>query len=45
VGHRLVVDARAAGVGVAIMTIALRMPFLVTVAAAVITTAAVRALF
>jgi len=39
---RLVVDARAAGVAVACVAVLLRAPFLVVVAAAVVTTALLR---
>ena len=42
-GH-LVVDARLAGVGVAVLLLILRAPFLVVVAAAAATAAVVRAL-
>jgi hypothetical protein len=41
-GHRLVLDARAAGVAVAIAAVALRAPFLVVVALAAITAALLR---
>ena len=41
-GTRLVVDARAAGVGVALVAVLLRAPFLVVVAAAVLATAVLR---
>lgn len=43
-GSELVLDARAAGVAVAIVAVVLRRPFLVVVASAVVTTALVRAL-
>ncbi|WP_327046725.1 AzlD domain-containing protein [Microbispora sp. NBC_01189] len=43
-GRTLVVDARAAGLAAAAVALLLRAPFLVTVAAAVVVTAAVRAL-
>jgi uncharacterized membrane protein len=43
-GHRLVLDARAAGVVVAIIAVALRAPFLVVVALAALTAALVRLL-
>jgi hypothetical protein len=43
-GHRLVVDARAAGVAVALVAVALRAPFLVVVAAAAVTAALLRLL-
>lgn len=42
-GH-FVLDARAAGVGVAVVLLILRAPFLVVVAAAAVTAALVRAL-
>jgi predicted aconitase with swiveling domain len=42
-GSDLVLDARAAGVAVAILAIVLRRPFLVVVASAVLTTAVLRA--
>ena len=41
-GTRLVIDARAAGVGVALLAVLARAPFLVVVAFAVGTTALVR---
>jgi uncharacterized membrane protein len=41
-GHRLVLDARAAGVAVAILAVALRAPFLVVVALAAATAAVLR---
>lgn len=41
-GTRLVVDARAAGIGVAVLAVLARAPFLVVVAIAVATTALVR---
>lgn len=41
-GH-LILDARAAGVGVAVLLLILRAPFLVVVAAAAVTAALVRA--
>jgi uncharacterized membrane protein len=41
-GTRLTVDARVAGVAVAVMAVLLRAPFLVVVAVAVATTALVR---
>lgn len=41
-GHRLVVDARAAGLGAAVAAILLRAPFLVVIVAACATTAVVR---
>lgn len=44
-GHRIVLDARAAGVGVAVVAIALRAPFLVVVTLACVTTALVRLWF
>lgn len=44
-GHHLTIDARAAGVAVAIVAILLRAPFLVTVAAAAATAALLRLLF
>jgi hypothetical protein len=43
-GHRLVLDARAAGVVVAVAAVALRAPFLVVVAAAALTAALLRLL-
>lgn len=43
-GH-LVADARLAGVGVAVVLLILRAPFLVVVGAAAVTAAAVRAIF
>ncbi|WP_432030413.1 AzlD domain-containing protein [Streptomyces sp. 1222.5] len=42
-GHALVLDARAAGLGAAAVALVLRAPFLLVVAAAVLVTAAVRA--
>lgn len=41
-GHRLVLDARAAGLGAAAVALLLRTPFLVVVAVAVAVTALVR---
>ncbi len=41
-GHRLVLDARAAGLGVALVALLLRAPFLLVVAIAAATTAALR---
>ncbi|WP_327288388.1 AzlD domain-containing protein [Streptomyces sp. NBC_01198] len=41
---RLTVDARAAGLAAALVAVLLRAPFLVVIAAAVVVTAAVRAL-
>jgi branched-subunit amino acid transport protein len=41
-GHRIVLDARAAGLAAAIVAVVLRAPFLVVVALACITTALVR---
>jgi branched-subunit amino acid transport protein len=43
-GHDLTVDARAAGLAVAVVAVLLRAPFLVVVAGAAATTALVRAL-
>jgi hypothetical protein len=43
-GHRLVLDARAAGVAVAIAAVAVRAPFLVVVALAAATAAVLRLL-
>jgi hypothetical protein len=43
-GHRLVIDARAAGMAVAVVAVLLRAPFLVTVAAAALTAALIRLL-
>lgn len=43
-GQHLVIDARAAGLAVAVISVTLRAPFLVTVVAAVITTALLRVL-
>jgi hypothetical protein len=43
-GHALVLDAKAAGLGAAAVTLILRAPFLVVVAAAVLVTAGVRAM-
>jgi hypothetical protein len=42
-GHDLVIDARVVGVGVALVAIKLRAPFIVVVVLAAATTAAVRA--
>ncbi|MFE9449873.1 AzlD domain-containing protein [Streptomyces sp. NPDC006739] len=42
-GHRLVLDARAAGLAAAAAALVLRAPFLLVVAAAVLVTAGVRA--
>lgn len=44
-GAVLVVDARAAGVAAATVALLLRAPFLVVIAAAVVITAGVRAMF
>jgi hypothetical protein len=44
VGDRLVVDARLAGVAVAVVALLMRAPFLVVVGAAAVTTALLRAL-
>jgi uncharacterized membrane protein len=44
-GHRIVLDARAAGLAVAVVAIALRAPFLVVVTVACVTTALVRLWF
>ena len=41
-GQRLVIDERAAGMGVALIALALRAPFLVVVALAAATTAGLR---
>ncbi|GGI09642.1 AzlD domain-containing protein [Egicoccus halophilus] len=41
-GTRLVLDARLAGVGVAVLAVALRAPFLVVVLAAMLSTALLR---
>jgi branched-subunit amino acid transport protein len=41
-GHRIVLDARAAGLGAAVVAIALRAPFLVVVTLACVTAALVR---
>ena len=41
-GHRLVLDARAAGVGAAVVAILLRAPFLLVIVIACATTALVR---
>jgi len=41
-GHRLVLDARAAGLVAAVIAVLLRAPFLVVVALACVTTALVR---
>ncbi|MBO4259439.1 AzlD domain-containing protein [Streptomyces sp. NPDC002144] len=43
-GHRLVLDARLAGIAAAAVALVLRAPFLLVVAAAVIVTAGVRAM-
>jgi branched chain amino acid efflux pump len=43
-GHRLTVDARAAGLAAAAVAVLLRAPFLVVVAAAAVTAALIRAL-
>ncbi|UNO39619.1 AzlD domain-containing protein [Streptomyces sp. MST-110588] len=43
-GHHLLLDARAAGVGAAVVALVLRAPFLVVIAVAVLVTAGVRAL-
>ncbi|MFF4774197.1 AzlD domain-containing protein [Microtetraspora fusca] len=43
-GRELVVDARAAGLAAAALALLLRAPFLVVVGAAIVVTAAVRAL-
>lgn len=43
-GHQLTLDARAAGLGVALLAILCRAPFLVVVALAAVTTAGLRAL-
>jgi branched-subunit amino acid transport protein len=43
--HRIVLDARAVGLGVAVIAIALRAPFLVVVTLACVTTALVRLWF
>ncbi|NLU73745.1 AzlD domain-containing protein [Streptomyces sp. HNM0575] len=43
-GGSLLLDARAAGLGAAAVTLVLRAPFLVVIATAVLVTAAVRAL-
>lgn len=43
-GHALVLDARVAGLGAAAVTLVLRAPFLLVVAAAVLMTAGVRAM-
>ncbi|HKE64425.1 MAG TPA: AzlD domain-containing protein [Micromonosporaceae bacterium] len=42
IGHRLVLDARAAGLVAAVIAVLLRAPFLVVVALACVTTALVR---
>jgi predicted aconitase with swiveling domain len=42
-GSAIVLDARAAGVAVAVAALVLRAPFLVVIAAAVLTTAVLRA--
>jgi branched-subunit amino acid transport protein len=42
IGHRLTLDARAAGIAAAVVAIVLRAPFLVVVALACVTTALVR---
>ena len=41
-GHRIVLDARASGLGAAVTAIVLRAPFLVVVTLACLTTALVR---
>jgi len=41
-GHRLVIDARAAGVGAAVIAVLLRAPFLLVIVIACATTALVR---
>jgi hypothetical protein len=41
-GHRLIVDARAAGLGVAAIAVLLRAPFLVVVGVAALTAALLR---
>ncbi|MFH8348393.1 AzlD domain-containing protein [Streptomyces sp. NPDC018045] len=43
-GHQLLFDAKAAGVGAAVLALLLRAPFLLVVAVAVVVTAGVRAL-
>ncbi|MFJ9908552.1 AzlD domain-containing protein [Streptomyces sp. NPDC101152] len=43
-GHRLVLDARLAGIAAAAAALVLRAPFLLVVAAAVVVTAGVRAM-
>lgn len=43
-GHALMLDARAAGLGVAAVALVLRAPFLVVVGVAVVVTAGLRAL-
>ena len=43
-GHRLTVDARAAGLAVAVVAVVLRAPFLVVVGGAAVTAALVRLL-
>ncbi|KOG50980.1 branched-chain amino acid transporter AzlD [Streptomyces griseoflavus] len=43
-GHHLLLDARVAGVGAAVLALLLRAPFLLVVAVAVAVTAGVRAL-
>ena len=43
-GHHVVVDARAAGLAAALVAVAFRAPFLLTVAVAVATTALLRLL-
>ncbi|MFI9226619.1 AzlD domain-containing protein [Streptomyces rimosus] len=43
-GHHLLLDARVAGVGAAVVALLLRAPFLLVVAVAVAVTAGVRAL-
>ena len=43
-GQQLVIDARAAGLGAAVVALLLRAPFLVVVLAAAVTAAAVRML-
>lgn len=41
-GHRIILDARAAGLAAAVVAIAMRAPFLVVVTLACVTTALVR---
>lgn len=43
-GHRLVIDARLAGLGAAVVLLLLRAPFLVVVVGAAVTAAILRAL-